>query len=514
MEAGTNARKIDRRAWLLFGGFASLKIAIHVLTNGHGPYGYFRDELYYLDCVGHLGGGYVDQPPLSIFILAATRFLLGDSMTAIRLPVVLAGAVAVVLAGLIVRAAGGGRFAQAVACLSVLAMPVAMTMGSFFSMNAFDQLFWALGAYLLLRLIQTDDRRLWLWFGLVAGLGLENKLSMAFFGMGLVAAMAATPLRRHFLDRRFWLGGGIAAVLFLPHVVWQAGHGWPTVEFMRNARLFKNMPTPLVKFFLGQVILVGPANAPLWIAGLLYGVFSKQRRTLAAFSILYVAVFAVFFLTNGKVYYLSPAYPMLLASGALAVERAVANRSWAKPAIVGFLGLGGLVVAPLAMPLLPVPMFLRYQQALGLRAPQEERTHSGPLPQHLGDRLGWEEFVAMTANAFGALPPEDHARCSIFVSNYGEAGAIDLFGPRFGLPRAISGHMTHYLWGPGDATGEVMLVYWDDRRGLEALFREVTEVARFHHPYVMDRQNDRPLYLCRGLTVPIAEAWKRVKAYR
>jgi len=444
-------RGINRKDAFLFGSFALLKIVVHLFTDGPGAYGYFRDELYYLDCADHLAWGYVDQPPLSIFILAVTRFLLGDSLLAIRLPVILIGAATVVLGGLLARAMGGGRFAQALACLAVLTAPIFLALGSFFSMNAFDQFFWTLAALLLVKLIRSDHPRLWLLFGLVCGLGLENKYSIGFFGIGLVAAMALTPLRRHFRKRAFWCGGLLAFALFLPHLIWQLLTGWPSVEFMRNAALYKNMPVTALDFLLGQVTLAGPLNAPLWVAGLLFGLLSRRGREFAAFSILYLFLFILFVLTHGKVYYLSPAYPPLFALGTIWLEKTLSTRRLPKAAALCLVAAGGLALAPLAIPVFPPATFLRYQDALGLTAPQQERAHAGALPQHLGDRLGWEEFVVLVAKAFHDLPPADRERCSIFVSNYGEAGAINLRRERYGLPQAISGYMSYYFWGPGDA---------------------------------------------------------------
>jgi len=504
----------DPQSTCLLTGFSLLKLLVGVYAALPGVYGYFRDEFYYLDCASNLAWGYVDQPPLSLLILAVTRGILGPSVFAIRLPVILAGAATVFVSGLTARAMGGGRFAQSLTCLCILVAPVHLTMSSFFSMNAFDLLLWAIAVYLLVLIVQTGNARLWIWFGLVAGLGLENKLSMGFLGMALAVSLVLTPERKYYLDKHLWIGAGIAVVLFLPHVLWQVSNHWPTLEFMRNASLSKNVPTTFVKFLLGQLLYMGPATAPIWICGLLFPFLSGNGRRFRLFSFAYLVLFFVFLRTNGKSYYLSPAYPMLLAMGAVWAEDTFLRKAWPRTVAVGVLVVVGLILAPYAVPVLSPEAFIRYQNTLGLKAPQQERAHAGVLPQHLGDRLGWEEMVAMLGEAYNKLDPADRARCAMLVSNYGEAGAVNLFGPRYGLPHAISGYMNNYLWGPRGATGEVMLAYWDNRSTLDDLFEEVTEVARFQHPFVMDRQNNRPLYLCRRIRVPMNEAWPRFKTFK
>ena len=498
---------------MLLGAFALLKILVHLGTMGLGPYEYFRDEFYYLDCAARLDWGYVDQPPLSLAILAVTRFLLGASVLAIRIPAILAGAGTVVMAGLLAREMGGGRFAQSLACISVIAAPVFLTVGSFFSMNVFDHLFWAVAAFLMVRIIQTGNSRLWLWFGLVAGLGLENKLSMAFFGGLLAAAMILTPERKYYLDKHLWVGGLIALLLFLPNILWQMAHGWPTLEFMHDTNAYKNMPVTLPKFLAGQILFIGPLAAMIWISGLGYGLFAEKGKPFRVFCFVYLGLMVVFYWTNGKSYYLAPIYPVLLALGAVCIEQITHARRWIRWALVALITVQGILLAPHAMPILSPEALLRYQKAMGLKTPQQERAHAGVLPQHIADRLGWREMVAMVSEQYLRLDPADREHCAILVSNYGEAGALNLFGPKLGLPTAISGYMTYYLWGPGEANGEVVLAYLDDRQMLEELFEEVTEVARFSLPYIMERQNNRTLFLCRWIKMPIEEAWPRFKRY-
>jgi len=213
--------------------FAALKLLLHALALTH--WGYFRDEFYYLACARHLAWGYVDQPPFSIAVLALVRATLGDSLWAIRALPALAGAATVLFTGLTVRELGGGRTAQALACFAAVLPPVWLVVDHYFSMNAFDTLFWTLAAWLLLRALAGGGTRTWAVLGVVLGLGLLNKASMLWFAGGAFLGLAASPLRGTLRTRGPWLAAAIAAALFAPHVAWQVAHGWPTLEFMRNA---------------------------------------------------------------------------------------------------------------------------------------------------------------------------------------------------------------------------------------------------------------------------------------
>ena len=221
-------------------GLASATVLIHLLCrNG---YGYFRDELYAIACSKHLAWGYVDQPPFSEFVLAIVERVLGPSMSALRLLPAVCGGLVAFLVGIITRELGGGRFAQVLAATAYIVGGVYLAVADYYSMNCFDHLFWALGIYLLVRILKGGDTRLWLLFGLVAGLGLENKYSMGFLGLGLIVGLALTPARRHFLDKWLWLGGALAVVIFLPHVLWEVHNHFPTAEFIRNTTLKKTFP--------------------------------------------------------------------------------------------------------------------------------------------------------------------------------------------------------------------------------------------------------------------------------
>lgn len=503
-----------RPVLFMAGGLALMKLFFHLWAAQLGPYAYFRDEFYYLDCAANLDWGYVDQPPLSLLILHLTRVLLGDSVLAIRLPAILAECGTLIITGLLVREMGGGLRAVVLACSTLLVAPVFLTMSSFFSMNALDHLFWALAAWLLVRIINTGNGNLWLWFGLVAGLGLQNKYSIGFLGALMAIALLLTPERRHYLKWQLWVGGAIALLLFLPHLLWQQANAWPTLEFMHDTNAYKNVPVTLSKYLLGQLLFVNPLALLVWGTGLVWVFQSRAGRQYRLFAYIYLGMLVLFYVTNGKSYYLAPIYPVLFALGAVCWEQVTTRRVWITWLLTGIVLVSGAALAPHAMPLLPPESLLKYQEAMGLKAPQQEVAHSGVLPQHIGDRLGWKETTDMIGRAYHQLKPADKERCAILVSNYGEAGALNLWADRLLLPRrAISGYMNYYLWGPGDWDGEVALVYWPERELLEELFEEVIELSRFEHPYVMARQNNRPLYLCRKLNVPVAEAWPRFKRY-
>ena len=389
---------------------ALAKLLLHLWFSS--GYGYFRDEFYYLACGEHLDWGYVDQPPLTPLLAFLTRQFLGESLVALRFLPAVAGALLVLVTGLMVRELGGGRFAQGLAAVSVIAGPVYLGIDHIFTVNAFDHLFWALGAYLVILIVKRGDPRLWLVFGLVAGVGLQNKLSMLFFGFGVVVGLLLTPHRKYILSKWLWLGGLIAFVIFLPYFLWQFQHDWPMLELLRRGQLYKNYPLSPLQFLWGQVLEIHPFNLPIWLAGLYFYLVSKPGKPYRLLGWTYVPILIVFFVLKAKTYYLAPAYPMLLAAGALVIETFIRERqwNWLKPATVGLLLAGGAITAPFAMPVLPVETYIKYQSFLGIEPPKTERHKFGKLPQGYADMFGWENMVATVAKVYNSLPPEERAK--------------------------------------------------------------------------------------------------------
>ena len=480
-----------------------------------GGFGMFRDEFYYVACSDHLAWGYVDHPPLSIFFLRLLRLAFGDSLLVLRLVPALAVAVLAWLSARLAREMGGSGFAQFLAALAAGIAPVYLAVGSFYSMNAFEPLCWMGCAGVLLRLAAGGRRELWVPFGVLAGLALLNKHSMLFFGAALVAGLLLTKERRLLAGKWPWIGGGIALLFLLPNLLWEARHGWATLEFMRNAQQWKNLPMSPGEFFAAQVFLQHPLTLPLWLAGLAAFLFHPALKKYRFFGLAFIFLFLLFVAQRGKPYYLSPVFPLLLAAGAVVLDRFAASRlgRGARAAYAALLLIGGLLLLPMWVPMLPVESQIRYTRWSGLKPPRIEQNREAALHQIYADRFGWKEMVADVARAYNSLSPEEQAECVIYAQNYGEAGAVDYYGGRCGLPKAVSGHNNYWLWGPGERSGKVLIIIGGDREDHLKGYEEVTLFAIHNNPYAMPSENDLPIWICRRPKFTLEQLWPQVKDY-
>ena len=499
--------------WRLLTLIPGLKFLIHVLVAGR--YGYFRDELYFLDCARNLDWGYVDCAPM-IGYYGKIALVLGGSLPVVRIIPAIAGAGLVLLTMLLARRLGGGRFAQAFAGLCVVATPIRLAIDSLLSMNAFEPLFWTGCVFVLVGIIRTGNSRLWIWFGVLAGLGLMNKHSTLLFGFAVAVALILSRERRELLKPWIWLGGLIAGLIFLPNLIWQYTHDFPTLEGLRNvAETGKNVQLNTLDFLVQQVLLQHPSLLPIWLAGLV-SVMLGKARSLRILGWIYLVLLVTMIALKAKNYYLAPIYPMLFAAGAVATEDWLFQRKWSrfrtwpKVAVMIYVLAAGAVIAPAILPFLPPEQLLEYQRNIGLAPPKTEVAHDGPLEQRLGDQFGWEELVADIAFIYNSLPPEERERTGIYASNYGEAGALNLFGPAYGLPAPICAHQNHYFWGPPKKVPENLIWLQWRQEGVEWYCADVEQVGEHFHPWGMAEEN-RPIFLCRGLKRPLAQVWDELK---
>jgi hypothetical protein len=492
------------------------KLLFHCYFNDR--YGYFRDEFDYMSCGDHLAWGYVDQPPLIPFLIHVCRAVLGDSLRSIRFIPAVASSLLVIQTAVLARELGGRGFALLLSAVTVVVAPQYLSNGSLLGTNALEPNLWMGCAYFAILAIKRNNPRNWLWFGVVAGLGMEEKYSIAIFLFGVVAGLLLTKQRRVFFDKWIWLGGLAAFLIFLPNLLWNLHYHWPFAELMRNIKAEgRDVVLPPLEYFLQQTLLIHPMTAPIWITGLTASFASARLKPYRALGWSYLVSYTVFFALHGKNYYLAPIYPMLLAAGAVTIETAVSRPrlTWMKPAVVAVLLVGGAFLAPVVVPVFPPDVFIAYMKQLPFKLPVMEYSHTRALlPQWYSDQFGWNEIVAETALAYGRLNPAERSDCGIFAQDYGQAGAIDFLGRSYGLPRALSGHQTWFLWGPRGYSGNCMIVLDDRKEVLEQYWRQVEYVGTSaDNRYALETHI--PVFLCKGATFgSLPQLWPKLKRWR
>ncbi|HEY0757993.1 MAG TPA: glycosyltransferase family 39 protein [Acidisarcina sp.] len=498
--------------------FALLKLAIQVGATAwtvHLGWGYFRDEFYYIMCGRLLAWGYVDQGPMVALQARLGLALFGKSIVGIRMFAALAGAAKVFLTGLLAWSLGGRRAAQALAMTAVLVAPCYMGLDSFLSMNAFEPVFWMGAMLAAILLARGESLRWWLFVGLCAGLGLENKPSMTFYLVALIVGMLLTPQRRLLFNRWFAAASGLTVLLALPNLIWQVQNHWPTMEFLHNDAVFgKNIHLSPPAFLLQQILALHPLNVLVWLPGLVWLLIHRDARTMRWIGICYLVFLGTMMALHGKDYYLVPIYPVLFAAGGVAWQQ-LRNGSRYITVMAGALLVTGAIIFPMAVPVLRPEPWMHYTQTLHLvsKTDQRESADSGPLPQFYADRFGWQELTDKVATAYRSLSPADQARAGIYGPNYGDASSINFLGESYHLPFAISGHNNYYLWGPHGYTGEVMiLVSSDSPEDLREFYRSVEVAGRVDHPYSMPYEH-RTIYIARGRKINLTADWPQFKHF-
>jgi 4-amino-4-deoxy-L-arabinose transferase-like glycosyltransferase len=472
-------------------------------------YDLFRDELYFIVCGQHPAFGYVDQPPL-VPLLAAGLYDLGGQTWVVRLPAVFAAAALVWVVVAFVRLLGGRDGAAWIAGIAAAFAPMLMGLTATLNTTTFEPLAWTLLAYAVARAIVLDDRRALVWGGAVAGLAMEAKYALPLWLVSLALALALFPERRLFRYRELWLGLGIAVVLALPSVVWQALHGFPFVELVRNAH-YKDLVVSPLAFVINQIVVFNPFFAPIWIRGLIVPFTSRDLRPMRFVAVAFAIAAVATVVGHGKDYYLAPAYPPLLAIGGVALERFVRN----VVVRVGYLAVAvalSLLFAPLALPILSPARLVAHEQRIHFTVHPEERGDAGDaIPPTFADMLGWHDFVRQVGVAYDALPPSERARTSILVDNYGEAAALDLYGSAYGLPPALSGHNEYFLWGlRGQDPANVLRVQFHPER-LRPYCASMTVLGTTESPYARDFENGKTIAFCRGLHPSLSTIWPGLK---
>jgi hypothetical protein len=397
----------------------------------------------------------------------------------------------------------------------VLVTPIYLGLSQLFTMNAFDPALWALLAWLLVKLIHTGDEKIWLWIGALVGVTLLNKYGVLFFLSGLLAGVVITPSRRSLAKPWFWLGVAIATVIALPNFLWQRHWNYPFAQMLINVRQGPRdvMVSPL-PYLWQQTQMIGFVAAVLVVLGCWF-LFSREGRRYAVLCFGFLGVLGLMVAMKGKFYYVAPVYPVMFAAGGVQFEQLTDRASWRwlRPVYAAVMLAVGSLIAPTMIPVLPVKTYIAYSQRLGIQQQKFENQPLSVLPQIYADMYGWEDRVKIVANYFHSLSPEEQKVTAIGASDYGQAGAVDLFGAKYGLPKSISSSNNYWIWGPREYHGEsIILMNEDSPEKYEDLCRSLTLVARPSDPYSRLDSN-RPVYHCRGMKTDLQTLWPTLKGW-
>lgn len=505
MQAETAARQrlSDNALLLIIGGGVAL---LHVVTNGQ--YGLHRDELDILMNARQLAWGYVAYPPLTPFVARLGLALFGPSLIGLRAFAAVAQGIVVILSGLMARDFGGGRLAQVTAALAVAIAPVALTAGTLIQYMSFDYLWWVLLAFCTVRLLRSDDPRWWLGVGAAVGLGMMTKYTLLFFVAGLVVGILLTASRRYLRSPWLWAGAAVALLIFLPNLIWQVRHDFISLDFL-SAIHARDIAWGRADSYLTDQFIAStnPFTLPLWLAGLIF-FFAPAGKRFRPLGWMYLTTFVLLFVARGRAYYLAPAYPMLLAAGSAWLEswihtlpRRGARLAQAVLATLLLLGaIGGVLltkpVAPINSPIWDVTVRLN---------------------DNFVEMVGWPELAQQVADIYEALPAEEKATTAVLAGNYGEAGALDLYGPALGLPPVISGANSLWARGYGDPPPQTVIVVGFEGSYAGRFFASCDVAGRVSNEYGVKNEESSHhvmLYVCREPRRPWTEMWSDMQWFQ
>lgn len=520
---------------------AGLVFLTHVVTNATMPYELHRDAFLYLAMGEHLRLWSMDFPPFIAIVAETTRALFGDSIVAIRLGPALAHSATVLMAGVFARELGGGRAAQVLAALVLATAPVYLRAGVLFQPVVFDQLWWTLALFALLRAGRAaarkqagprgdrepepgdgsdgpadEARRWWLVLGVVMGLALLTKLTALVLGLAVLSALLVSPQRRVLATPWPWVAAAIALALGSPSIVGQIRLEFPVMGQMADLQEAQLARLSLLDFVTGQIMEVGPMILLGW-AGAAALLVRKELRPYRVVGWSAVAAFLIMMALSAKSYYIAPIYPALIGVGAAEAARwtrSLASRGLRLPALALYGGLYAIALVfavssfPMGIPVLDPPRMARY--AAGLGDSEAVRTNTGEilsLPQDYADMLGWERLVENVALVYHDLPEPEQRQAVILGSNYGEAGAIDFYGPRYGLGKAIAFVGSYWFWGPGERPGEVVIAVGYEEGDLDGYFGSVELARRVENGWGVPEQRNVRIEIGRGPHRTLQELW-------
>ncbi len=485
---------------------ALAKFLLHLLTNN--AYGFHRDELAFLDDARTLDWGYVAYPPITPWIGRVALELFGPTLVGVRFFPALAQCCVVVLAGLMARELGGNRVAQLLSAVATAITPLSLLQSALFQYVSFDYLWWVLIAYLTLRLLNRGDQRGWLAIGAAIGLGMMTKYTLGFLVVGIVVGVLLTQPRRHLTSRWLWGGVALSLLIFLPNLIWQWQHNFISLEFLQSIHARDVAIGRTDDFLIEQLFVTASAiTVPLWILGLVSYLFLPAGKRFRLLGWMYVIPLVLMWWMQGRAYYLAPAYPMLLAAGMVRVEQwrtslAPKPARFALHTACTLLMIGGVISAALMLPLAPINSVWWHTVS---------QVHDNFVEQ-----IGWEDLVASVAEIYATVPANEQPTTAILASNYGEAGALNLYGPAYKLPTAISGVNSYWLRGYGDASPTTLVIIGYPLEDAQRYFADCTRMRYITNRYGVENEETRAhvaILLCRAPRQPWPILWEQLQRF-
>ncbi len=471
-------------------------------------YGFHRDELNFIENARHLGWGYVEYPPFSPLLGRLVLELFGISIVALRFTSSLAICLSMFLTGMMALEMGGSRAASITAAMATALSAITIFSAFFFSYQTFDFLFWVLISYFIVKLINSQDGRWWLSIGAAIGLGMQNKYTLPFFVAGIAGGLFLTQERKWLKTKWLWLGAALAVIIFLPNLIWQINHNFVSLEHQADMRSYNIEVGRTADFLISQFyISTNPAAVPLWMFGLYFALFSKNADRYRPLGWMFLIPLVLFLAATGRFYYMAPAYPMLIALGSARLinrpgsDRSNRTRMWRN------VQYGGLAIMGLAMMVLMIP-FTPPGSPLW-------RINYEVNPE-IGEQIGWPEQVKEISRLYDALPQSERAETGIMAMNYGEASAINIYGPELGLPEVISGENTFWYRGYGDHPPQKLIVVGLETKYIHYIFNSCRVIGHVPNPYGIQNQELREtpdILFCEGLIEPWEQFWSHFRHY-
>ena len=487
---------------------AILNLIICLITQAFFAYGFFRDELYYLACANRIQLGYVDHPPLSIYILSVWRSLFGDAMFVIRIVPAIISSVTVFMIGLFTMRLGGGKTAIIISTVTFMLTPIFLGINTIYSMNTFDFFFWITSAYFFLRIIQDGNPKLWIVLGVVLGLGLLNKTSVLWLCAGIFAGTIFTPLRKDLKTKYPYIAAVIALLIFSPFIIWNLTHDLAHLEFMQSAALRKYGGLTPISFIFDQILILNPLTILIWLPGIIFYFFKKDFKQYRAIGFIWLTTFVILVVNiHSKGEYIAAAYQILFAGGAVMVGKwsLAVNRKWLKYVTTIPVIIIAIFIAPFARPLIPVENFQDYQSLIGIDHRSNEGHQLEELPQFYADMFGWEELAKNVSKVYLTLPEEERKNTVVYCSNYGKAGAIEYFSKKYPLPKVVSPHNSYWYWWDEAGSPTTLIIIGGDIEDHLTSLDEVEAAGVHKSKYAIPYENNLTIFIGRGLKRSLRE---------